>query len=118
MGPPENHSGFLILLTHKQSEPATVTPGNLPQHPQQLPVANMVKAERVADHPRRPRNTSARDCDCVAQREFIRNNPATPEAMSPIESCGVADKTSIFGAARRGVGRQLFDLRRERPVPG
>ena len=35
--------------------------------------------------------------DFVAQREFIRIAPATPEAMSLLESCGVADKMAISG---------------------
>jgi hypothetical protein len=29
--------------------------------------------------------------DFVAQREFIRNAPATPDALSLLECCGVAD---------------------------
>jgi hypothetical protein len=40
--------------------------------------------------------------DLVAQSDFIRIAPATPNALSPIESCGVADKTATIGAARRG----------------
>jgi hypothetical protein len=49
------------------------------------------------------RNTSEtpakRAGDYVAQREFIRIAPATPEAITALESCGVADQTTIFGAA-------------------
>ena len=35
--------------------------------------------------------------DTVAQHKFIRIAPATPKAMSLLESCGVADKTAISG---------------------
>jgi len=37
-----------------------------------------------------PATQAKRAGDSVAQRKFIRNSPATPEAMSPIECCGVA----------------------------
>jgi hypothetical protein len=35
--------------------------------------------------------------DSVAQRKFIRNAPATPDALSPLECCGVADKMATLG---------------------
>ena len=40
--------------------------------------------------------------DFVAQRELIRNGPATPESMSLLECCGVADKTVCGSCPARG----------------
>jgi hypothetical protein len=35
--------------------------------------------------------------DLVAQSDFIRIAPATPDALSPLECCGVADKMATLG---------------------
>jgi hypothetical protein len=87
--------------------PATATaspsdPENLPQRRNNFPVANGGKAERVSDHPQHFRNTG-KTCRSVAQREFIRNAPATPNSLFLLECCGVADQTAILGGGGPGV---------------
>ena len=77
-------------------------PEILPQHPQHLPVANGDKARVVADHLHKsasfPQRRAKHAGGFVAQLEFIRIVPATPDALSLLECCGVADKSAFPGA--------------------
>jgi len=77
-------------------------PGNLPQHPQQLLFCHAGQGPVRGGSIRNiPATLEKRAGDFVAQREFIRITPATPEALPLLECCGVADVAAISRSARR-----------------
>jgi len=65
----------------------------LPQHPQQLPVSQLDHGGERFGSPARIRISPA------TQTAPFRNviSSATPDALSRLEGCGVADKTAISG---------------------
>ena len=76
--------GFEIVQFSDAFERYLSTPLNLPPQRHKTPEANNCKALSVADNP---------------PQSAIRNNAATPEAISLQGCCGVADKTPILGGA-------------------
>jgi hypothetical protein len=67
-------------------------PRILPQHPQQLPVANGDKAGCVAGIPDKSASRAKRAGDFVAQREFIRNgtrNAGSLVTARMLRRCGI-----------------------------